>query len=740
MADSAFDQAAATVKTAPQSISAWEEAEELARAGDRPDEMIALYRDVLQKGLEPQVVEMIGERAAVFCDEWFGDEPKVVEGILGRVLDLAPQSELALQRLSVLYAQSERWADLLRLYDRALIAVKDPGRRIKLLREAAELAKDVANQPEKAIGYQQRLLPLTPDDVQLQTSLERLLERHERWADLIALWEGRLERQGKVEREKSRARIAACQLDNLRDSARALATVRVMLAGAEDDREATGLLERIIEADHTQKKDRDGALDMLRAHYDATSRPREVIRILERVIALDPDSSRALREEAGARLSELDDDGAAMDHYAALLALTPDASVTQEKLRQLAQRSGNYARYADGVAAAAQQAETAGRKVELLAEAARTRLDLLDDAAGAIELYQQALGLEGAGAKEQLQVCRRLSELYSRADRPRERFEILTRLAELEPAPATRRAVIGDAARLAEHLGEHDRALALWQQRIDSDASDLAALDSVIALLESVQRWPALIDALELRASKHVSPAQQRADLTRVAVIASAHLHDGERAITAWQRVIAKFGDDAETVGALSDLLADAGRWKELAVLLERTSAGDVERTTGRLNRLGDALAQHLREPDRALAAYRAALAIEPTNAAARAGLEALLAVPAQRRAAADALAASYREQQDWAGFLRLVPARLADAGDDRSRLAILREAAHVAATQTEEPAAALGHLAQALPLAPRDGIMLGQVLDLADRTGGHAVVDREIGRASCRERVLQVV
>ena len=54
--------------------------------------------------------------------------------------------------------------------------------------------------------------------------------------------------------------------------------------------------------------------------------------MLERVIALDPAHSQPLREEAGARLAELDDDAAAMDQYAALLASTPDSSVTQEKL------------------------------------------------------------------------------------------------------------------------------------------------------------------------------------------------------------------------------------------------------------------------------------------------------------------------------------------------------------------------------------------------------------------------
>ncbi|MEZ4404089.1 MAG: tetratricopeptide repeat protein [Kofleriaceae bacterium] len=730
MAKSDFATAAANVKSAPHSNAAWDALEHLARDLDNPDDVVAVYRDALQKGLDPQVVEMIGERAAAFCDEWFGDEPKVVESILGKVLDLAPQSETALGRLSVLFTQHERWGDLLRLYDRALTAVKDPGRRIKLLREAAQLAKDVANQPEKAIAYLQRLLPLTPDDQQLSQSLERLLERYERWADLIALWEERLERQPKHERDRSRARIAACYLDNLQDSGKALAAVRPLLAVAEDDADATSLLERIVVASHTQRKDRDAALDMLRAHYDATSRPREVIRVLEGAIAIDPANSQALREEAGARLAELDDDQAAMDHYAALLALVPDSSVTQEKLRQLAQRSNHYAGYAQGVAAAADNAATVARKVELLAEAARTRLDLLDDADGAIELYRRALALDGAGAQEQLHVGRRLSELYSRVDRPRERFEILERLAHLEPAPATRRAVIYDAARLAETLGETDRALALWRMRIAADPDDLAALDAVIALLEQAQRWPELVVDLDARAGKATSAAQRRADLTRIAVVQRDHIGDAPAAITAWQRVAATFGPDPESVGALTELFAAAGRWAEMAELLEATSGADIERTTARLNRLGQALAEHLAQPARALTAFRAALAIDSVNPTARAGLVTLLDDPGQRQAAADALATSYRESQEWAGYLQLTPARLADAPDERTRLALLREAAFIRQQHTDDAAGALAHLVDAFALAPRDGVMEGQLLALAERTGDHGAASEALARA----------
>ena len=63
MAKSDFATAAANVKSAPHSTAAWDELEELARELDKPDDVIAVYRDALQKGLDPQVVEMIASAA-----------------------------------------------------------------------------------------------------------------------------------------------------------------------------------------------------------------------------------------------------------------------------------------------------------------------------------------------------------------------------------------------------------------------------------------------------------------------------------------------------------------------------------------------------------------------------------------------------------------------------------------------------------------------------------------------------
>ena len=78
MADlSRFKEATAEVTHSPHAVSAWEEAEGLAADLDKPDDIVALYNEVLAEKLEPQVAEMIGERAIRFCNEWFGDDRRL---------------------------------------------------------------------------------------------------------------------------------------------------------------------------------------------------------------------------------------------------------------------------------------------------------------------------------------------------------------------------------------------------------------------------------------------------------------------------------------------------------------------------------------------------------------------------------------------------------------------------------------------------------------------------------------
>lgn len=742
---SELQAAVRVVRQSPHDASAWQTAEDLAGTLDRPDDIVEAFRAVVAEPLKPDVAEMIGERAGGFCDEWFGDDPAILEGILKRVFELAPQSDTALQRLSVIYTVAERWNDLLALYDRALTAAGDKTRRIRLLREASQLAKDVANQPEKAIAYQQKLLPLTPDDAQLGQSLERLLERHERWADLIALWESRLDGQSKRERDKNRARISSVWLDNLKDPTRALAAVRPLLAEAGEpdsdaDKDSCSLLARIIESTHAARGIRDGALDLLRAHYDATARSRELIAVLQRVIAIDPAGSRALREEAGNRLADLDDVPGAMDHFAQLLAMQPESSAVEEKLRQLADRSGDYARYARGVADAAGDSAEPTRAVELLSKAAKTRLDRLQDTDGAIALYERAAMISGAAEQEQLIVVRRLNALYAQADRSIDRLMVLERQAALEPLDSTKNSLLSEAAKLAESLGQADRALALWEQRSDSDPADVSGLNARIALLESQGRWDDLVGTLENRAQKHGATAIGRADLIAVALVHEQKRKDLPAAIAIWQRVVVAAPNDADAVTALAGLFAQTERWREFADLISTATVREGSRTVERFVALGDAQRLHLGEPVAAAAAYRNAIAIDPNHEPALIGLRALLTEPTTRGAVADTLAATYARTGDVAAVLDLLPARLAECQttgpnggrDDKAELALLREAAsmRLAHHGGAGRVAALADLARAFPMAPRDQMIEKQLLELGAATNDYVTVALAFGEA----------
>src|SRR5262249_58584285 len=95
--------------------------------------------------------------------------------------------------------------------------------------------------------------------------------------------------------------------------------------------------------------------------------------------------------------------------------------------------------------------------------------------------------------------------------------------------------------------------------------------------------------------------------------------------------------------------------------------------------------------------------------------------VASTRSASADALAQAMRTTNDVAGVLELLPARLAEARDDRTRLALLREAAQLRLEHKHDAAGALADLARAFPLAPRDQLIENQIVSLAKTTNAWA-------------------
>ena len=173
------------LREAPERAEWWDEAEALARELNDPQPLAQTFDAVLAAKPTAEVAEAVGNRAVAFHEEWFEDTAGVAR-ILERLLEIDPTASWAFDRLKLLYDAAERWDELFAAYDKVIGAATGT-RKVDLLEDAAQVAKDFANHSERAIGYLEQLLALKPGNARLVASLERLYERHDRHRPLIEL-------------------------------------------------------------------------------------------------------------------------------------------------------------------------------------------------------------------------------------------------------------------------------------------------------------------------------------------------------------------------------------------------------------------------------------------------------------------------------------------------------------------------------------------------------------------------
>ena len=758
-------------KELPREASLWDRAESIARQLSQPDPVAALYEEVLRRpDLPKEDAVELGQRAVAFYEEWFEDGGRVV-GILERLLEIEPDDAWAFDRLKLIFDAQERWDDLFALYDRAA-ASADKERRLELLEEAAQIAKDFANHSKRAIGYLEQLLELKPGNVRLSAALERLYERHGCHRELIGLLGNRLPQLTPDDAQRERARIAGLWLDELGDASSALIVIEDIIANTLAEGEApppplptrgmpgsipppplaevdvTALLERVLavaprSADIREslppppegRRDsylpvapkrglvRQRAAALLKERYSVPGREADLARALEvELEAVKSVKERIRRHQQIATIyGQLGDDEHAMDHFVQLVLLEPEIAAHRTELAQLAARVGRFERLADVFVSAADDCNDDALKVELLMHAGVVTAEKIGDTARAIELFFRVLAINPIADEALLTACRHVEPLLDQSGRKADRLDVLERLAILESESEVRWRVLGEAARLATDLQEDDRAIWAWEGRLETAPNDPEALDGLVLLFDKAERWRPLIDVLAKRGKLDRPQAEQRADRVRVATILSEKLDSTEEAITTWCDVEATFGDSDEGTRALSALYRSTRKWLELADLLEgaATRTESIAEKADILRELGDVQREQLDAIPEAIASYEAALGHDPRSEGSRVGLRALLKRAEHRADVVRVLLVAYYAADDWRLVLDLTEHRLNTAKDVPAQIVILMEAATLSKTRAVDPDAAFALVRRALLLDASDPThsTLAELFILADVT-----------------------
>jgi tetratricopeptide (TPR) repeat protein len=564
------------------------------------------------------------------------------------VLADAPSDPEALERMEALYAQSRSARGLLEVA-RQRAATAQGDERVGYLLEAGAQAEALGD-PAAAVEAYREVRADDPSHPSALAGLERVLSQGLGAADEAE--PAPEERSGPSPREElcevlsalaaqatdvaQRAALLlrrAGLLEADPDARRPVEAYAEVLAESPREPGAVAGLKRLLDRPDA----RESAVRLLEDVLRATGDARGLAGLLEARLGSADGAERApMLAEIAALQERLGDRPAAfrakLRELSEALARGADAPGARADLERLAAATGAWEELHDAFEAALSTPLPGGLGMELrrrLAVIAAERLGRLDEAARWYE--------EVAAAAPSAEVLGALARVYRRLGQGRELAATLSRLADVAPAPAARKELLLEVAKImAEQLSDRDGAVASYRKILAVDPEDPQALRLLGKLLGAAERWDELADVL----GREVAVADRQPNLTaeaaelryRLGRIRHQRLADPEGALVLYREVLEKVPKHPAALAALEDLARGSGPAAvEAALILEPLYAGqgeharlvetlesraanevDPTRRAALLRRVAEIQAGPLRNPGLAFAASCRALAADP--------------------------------------------------------------------------------------------------------------------------------
>ncbi len=602
--------------------------------------------------------------------------------------ELRPDDAAALEQLEQLYAQLERWADVVRVLNRRAQLVErggDKDEACDLWARAAELATSRLDDRDAAIEAWRRVWDARPGDEDAAFRLQALYAEGERWQDLA---EFLLERIEYVEDASDRvqlfAELASTYETKLADPVSALLVVTRALRDAPGDASLHAEILRLAET---------------------TGRWAEAVGALEE--AADSIDDELLKIELLGRLGaiardQLGDAERAAGFFEAVLAIQPDAEEALQALAELyrlAERWEDLAHVLEALVDAAADYQERTRVAVLLAD---VRERHLNDVPGAIEALQRARELD----ESNVEPLERLRDLYERLDRIDDLLDVLHALArvdsgrEVEHLSAVAR-THERAAQIAAGEGDEEarerhraEAIEAWQGVLERDPRSGEAFEHLKDLYGQTDDFDGLLRLFESRVDLAESPEERCAWLRHVALIREQAFDDYDRAIEAWRAILEERPGDEEAFERLESLYGRAGRWPDLVEFIE----GRAEQESGAvaaelLKRAAGLAREHIEDTAEVIRLYERALELAPED-----------------EAVVDALETLYALDEDWDRVAELVRRRM-DRAQGAQREQLVAHYAEILSARLLRHDEAARILESALQDQPNDPVALLQSL-----------------------------
>lgn len=664
----------------------------------------------LEAAKDPAARRGLYERIADLRAGPLGDGPGAFE-IVTRAFHEDPETPLWVDKLLTLGDALERVEKVAEILAAAVErGLPSPELDKELATRAAELFDDRLGKPEAAEPLYRKVLALDETAVRPFQALEQLYSSRERWDELRALYEKRIES----------TLDTAVRVDLLGKVAFLHEEVRDDLPGAID------VYQKILDIDPTSAPT-EQALERL---FERTGRFRDLVDLLgKRLSAASGAAAVALEFRIGElHEQKLADAAEAVDYYSRVLTEDPlhlgaqaalERLLSAPELRQriagilepLYERQGAAQELARILEVQLEEVADPQGRVGLLGRIADLREKRLQDPKAALDAWARAVladpGDEGA-RKSLRRIARSLGDEKRQA-------EVLASALQKSASDVTLQAgLLSELAGLYDQrLGQPEEAERAYRRLFDLDPGDPATVLPAAHALERLYlartAYPELIEVLTVRARFAEDGKERRQLLLRIAEAWEAVLDDAAKAIDTYRQILDIDALDIDALSALERLYGKTSAWTDLVGVLRLRLDVAVPAERRELHyRVAEIYERELADLDNAIAQYNVWLdesrrAPEPARPGAAGRTMAMFAVSDDRETLSR-LARLYERTERWGDLLETLESDLVLEKEPPARGKLLERMGAILETRIEDVPRAIDAYRRAIEESPEGG------------------------------------
>lgn len=636
----AFARFLEAFKTDPTQEVVREDVERLAQATGGWDEAIAAYGDAIDAAVDEDVqIEL-----RLVLGRLLTKVGKIDEAIAQyrAVHEARPDDMEAIGALEQLYRQTEKYRELLEIYERRMDLEQDPDARRQLAYGRASLWENELADATNAIdAYQAILAEWGDDEIDAYAALDRLFEATERWGDFAATLERRIDLGPSSTEELAslKFRLANVLADHLTERERALDLYREVLMLVPEHAGARQRLEAFLEDAELGTR----AATILEPIYEMQGEHEALVRALEVLVAGSDEAERQL--ELLTKIGEvcgqfIGDAARAFDAFGRAFAVMPDSQETLSRLEILALEQERWDDLVALVERLAGEAADPALARALFIKAAQIHDTQRGDVDRAVAAYGKVLDQDPGDAE----VLDALDTLYRRTERWRDLLGVTRRKAELADDPEAQEELLAQNAMIYEELlDEPESAIRVYNEILELDPTSQRALVALDRLYERLERWSDLADNIGRQLTIAADPEEQTALMLRLAALRETRMGAVDAAIEIYREVLERDASTAPALEALERLIRspehqvliaeilepiyrDAGQFEKLIGVheIQAKHADSADMRVELLHRIAELYEVALDDYANAFASFARALAEDPANTATQEQLERL--------------------------------------------------------------------------------------------------------------------